>query len=72
MDRIKAVYIKGILKIEEFEHEIDTIEFKRKEIQKIFLFRSIINISNCQTNTQNIAKYATFLADNHRTNRIRA
>lgn len=35
MDRIKAVYIKGILKIEEFEHEIDTIEFKRKEIQKI-------------------------------------
>ena len=23
MDRIKAVYIKGILKIEEFEHEID-------------------------------------------------
>lgn len=35
MDRIKAVYIKGILKIEEFENEIDTIEFKRKEIQKI-------------------------------------
>ena len=33
MDRIKAVYIKGIMKIDEFEKEINTIEYRKKELE---------------------------------------
>ena len=29
LDRIKSVYIKGIMKIDEFENEIKQIEFKK-------------------------------------------
>ena len=32
MDRIKAVYIKGILKVEDFEQEIKQIEYRKKEL----------------------------------------
>ena len=34
LDRIKAAYIKGILKIEDFENEIKQIEYKKKTYQK--------------------------------------
>lgn len=34
LDRIKAVYIKGILNIEDFENEINNIEYKKKELNK--------------------------------------
>lgn len=34
LDRIKAAYIKGILKIEDFENEIKQIEYNKKELQK--------------------------------------
>lgn len=34
LDRIKAVYIKGIMKIEEFEQEIKQIEFKKQKLSK--------------------------------------
>jgi len=33
MDRIKTAYIKGILKIEDFDKEIKHIEFKRNELE---------------------------------------
>lgn len=34
LDRIKTAYIKGILKIEDFENEINQIEFNKNEINK--------------------------------------
>ena len=34
LDRIKIAYIKGILKIEDFENEINQIEFNRNELTK--------------------------------------
>ena len=34
LDRIKTAYIKGILKIEDFENEINQIEFNKNEISK--------------------------------------
>ena len=34
LDRIKSAYIKGILKIEDFENEIKEIEYKKKDYQK--------------------------------------
>ena len=34
LDRIKTAYIKGILKIEDFENEINQIEFNKKELNK--------------------------------------
>ena len=34
LDRIKSVYIKGILKIEDFENEIKQIEFNKKNLRK--------------------------------------
>ncbi len=34
LDRIKTAYIKGILKIEDFENEINPIEFNKNEINK--------------------------------------
>ena len=34
LDRIKTAYIKGILKIEDFENEINQIEFNKNELNK--------------------------------------
>lgn len=34
LDRIKLVYIKGIMKIEKFENEVKQIEFKKKKLSK--------------------------------------
>lgn len=34
MDRIKSAYIKGILKIEDFDNDIKTIEFRKKELER--------------------------------------
>ena len=34
LDRIKSVYIKGIMKIDEFENEIKQIEFKKQKLSK--------------------------------------
>ena len=34
LDRIKSAYIKGILKIEDFDKEIKHIEYKKKELNK--------------------------------------
>ncbi len=34
LDRIKSVYIKGIMKIDEFENEIKQIEFKKQKLNK--------------------------------------
>lgn len=34
LDRIKTAYIKGILKIEDFENEINQIEFNKNELSK--------------------------------------
>lgn len=34
LDRIKSVYIKGIMKIDDFEHEIKQIEFKKQKLNK--------------------------------------
>ena len=36
LDRIKTAYIKGILKIEDFENEINQIEFNKNELNKIW------------------------------------
>lgn len=34
LDRTKSVYIKGIMKIDEFEQEIKQIEFKKPKLNK--------------------------------------